>query len=235
MLRALSGPPHGTFDLSERTVAPPRALPRISHCLVRKVAERKFPEFIEFSSRVFSRIFLRIFFEDFSCLFRGKRRPEKFSKANTKKMFTIFLESRQSNHLAWAAPLKNSVDVLGGWGGGSGKDLGRKEVQARGKVLFQIRRKGVRRGGGITRGILEDHYHPHRNNYKRKNKKINQDLGFLSAKLRKRKKISGILIYFVIVACCCGLWRAQHDHYESKCERKSGEFVWLSITKAKAK
>ena len=44
---------------------------------------------------------------------------------------------------------------------------------------------------------------------------------------RLRKKIAGILIYFVSVACCCGLllWlvRAQHDHYKSKCERKSGE------------
>ena len=49
-------------------------------------------------------------------------------------------------------------------------------------------------------------YHPHRNNYERKNQNP-KVFDFLSVGLRKRKrkKISGTLKYFVSVTCCCGL------------------------------
>ena len=47
---------------------------------VAKVAERKFPEFFEFSSRILPRIWLRIFpefFRGFGALLPGRRRPQK--------------------------------------------------------------------------------------------------------------------------------------------------------------
>ena len=49
-------------------------------CRVWKVAERKCPEFFEFSSRILPRILLRIFpnfLRIFCASFRGKRRPER--------------------------------------------------------------------------------------------------------------------------------------------------------------
>ena len=67
-------------------------------CWVRKVAERKFPEFFELLSRISSRILLRIFPEfsrSFRASFPWKRRPKNHqnprpfsmqnSQANTKK------------------------------------------------------------------------------------------------------------------------------------------------------
>ena len=79
---------------------------------VRKAADRKFPEFLKFSSRILPRILLRIFpvfFEDFSCFVSWKEPQKKFTKnprhfsmqnsqANTtKNIHKMFLESRQSN------------------------------------------------------------------------------------------------------------------------------------------
>ena len=57
--------------------------------------------------------------------------------------------------------------------------------------------------------------------------KINKNpriLDFLSIELRKRKrkKISGIFIFFRKHGLLLWLVRTQHDHYESKCKRKSG-------------
>ena len=51
-------------------------------CSARKVAERKFPEFFEFSSRILPRIcseFSPNFSRTFRASFRGRRRPEKKS------------------------------------------------------------------------------------------------------------------------------------------------------------
>ena len=76
------------------------------------VAERKFPEFFEFSSRILPRILLRIFpkfLRTFRASFRGRRRPEKihqkspaffnakFPGKHEKNIHKILLESRQSN------------------------------------------------------------------------------------------------------------------------------------------
>ena len=72
---------------------------------VRKAAERKFPEFFDFLSRIFPRILLRIFpefFEEFSCFVSWEtetrkkftKHPRHFSmqnsQANTKKKITKF-------------------------------------------------------------------------------------------------------------------------------------------------
>ena len=58
-------------------------------CQVRKVAERKFPEFFEFSSRILPRILLRIFpefFEEFSCFVSWETETRK----NSPKFLAIF-------------------------------------------------------------------------------------------------------------------------------------------------
>ena len=82
---------------------------------VRKVAERKFPEFFEFLSRMLPRVLLRIhpkFSRIFRASFCGKRRREKNSpkipaifqckiprQILKKYVHKHFLESRQSNPL----------------------------------------------------------------------------------------------------------------------------------------
>ena len=88
---------------------------RTGFAKVRKVAERKFPEFFEFSSRILPRILLRIspnFSRIFRASFRGRRRPEKihpksppffnakFPGKHEKNIHKILLESRQSNVFA---------------------------------------------------------------------------------------------------------------------------------------
>ena len=77
---------------------------------VRKVAERKFPEFFEFSSRISPRIFPDIF-EEFSCFISWRRSPEnhhlksplffqcKFPGKFEEKIHKSFLESGQSEKL----------------------------------------------------------------------------------------------------------------------------------------
>ena len=77
-------------------------------------------------------------------------------------------------------------------------------------------------------------YHPHRNYYKRKNKNPGI-LDFLSVELRKRKrnKISRILIYFVSVTCCCGLYVPNMIITKANAKENPGELICLSITKAK--
>ena len=63
------------------------------------------------------------------------------------------------------------------------------------------------------------------------------DLGFLCVELRKRerKKISGILFYFVSVSCCCGLCMPNMIVTKANAKETLGEFICLSIAKAKAK
>ena len=46
---------------------------------------------------------------------------------------------------------------------------------------------------------------------------------------RKRKKLSGILIYFVSVACCCGLCVPNMIITKANVEENPGEFICLSI------
>ena len=80
--------------------------------LGQKVAERKFPEFFDISSRILPRILLRFspnFSRTFRASFRGGRRPEKFHQKSLpffnakfpgkheKNIHKILLESRQSN------------------------------------------------------------------------------------------------------------------------------------------
>ena len=62
-------------------------------------------------------------------------------------------------------------------------------------------------------------------------------LDFLSVALRKRKrkKISGILTYFVSVACCCGLCLPNMIITKANVKESLVEFNCLSDTKAKAK
>ena len=62
---------------------------RENWCEARKAAERKFPEFFEFSSRILPRISLRIFpefFEDFSCFVSWETETRK----NSPKIPAIF-------------------------------------------------------------------------------------------------------------------------------------------------
>ena len=87
---------------------------------VRKVAERKFPEFFEFSARILHRMLLRIFpefFEDFSCFVSWETGTEKnhqksppffnakFPGKHAKNIRKILLESRQSN--MWGLGFQN--------------------------------------------------------------------------------------------------------------------------------
>ena len=57
---------------------------------------------------------------------------------------------------------------------------------------------------------------------------------FLSAGLRKRKKISGVLFFFVTVACCCGLCEPNMLITKASAKENLGEIICLSIVKAKA-
>ena len=68
-------------------------------------------------------------------------------------------------------------------------------------------------------------------------KKKSQDLDLLSVELRKRnrKKISGIKSLFVSVACCCSLCAPNMTITKTNTKENLGEFICLSITKAKAK
>ena len=65
------------------------AILKMQNPLGQKVAERKFPEFFEFSSRILPRILLRIFpefFEDFSCFVSWETETRK----NSPKIPAIF-------------------------------------------------------------------------------------------------------------------------------------------------
>ena len=89
-------------------------------CQVRKVAERKFPEFFEFLSRILSRILLRICLRSFGASFRGKRRPEKIHQKSpaffkvkfpgkfAEKIHKSFLESWQSEKMCHQYPAYSS-------------------------------------------------------------------------------------------------------------------------------
>ena len=89
--------------------------------------------------------------------------------------------------------------------------------------------------GYPLRGTPYD-YHSHRNNYKQTNENPGI-LDFLSVELRKRKrkKISGILMYFVSVACRCGLCVPNMIIMKANAKEIIGEIICLSITKARAK
>ena len=98
--------------------------------LGRKVAERKFPELFEFSSRILTRILLRIFpnfSRTFRASFRGRRKTEKFHQESPpffnvkfprqtreKTIHKILLESRQSNkwHLFRAPAGFGGIEIL---------------------------------------------------------------------------------------------------------------------------
>ena len=86
-------------------------------------AERKFPEFFEFSSRILPRILLRIspnFSRTFRASFRGRRRPEKihqksppffnakFPGKHEENIHKILLESRQSKVIGKSHPWTNT-------------------------------------------------------------------------------------------------------------------------------
>ena len=86
--------------------------------LVKKAAERKFPEFFKFSSRILPRILLRIFpefVEDFSCFVSWETETRKNSpkipaifqckiprQTRKKNIHKILLESRQSKYVTWS-------------------------------------------------------------------------------------------------------------------------------------
>ena len=72
---------------------------------------------------------------------------------------------------------------------------------------------------------------------KKKNIKNPRIWDFVSVEVRKRKrkKISRILIYLVSEACCCGLRMPNMIITKAKAKENLGEFICLSIAKAKAK
>ena len=71
------------------------------------------------------------------------------------------------------------------------------------------------------------------------NKNINPMIEVFSLSLdlqkRKRNQFCGILIYFVSVACCCGLCEPNMIITKANAKENLGECICLSTTKAKAK